>query len=75
MASIFDRIRRRMLRESEPLPAPAASEPDAETIEAALVEAEELAARTSELARDLHKILASGIAHRRATRTRSRILH
>ncbi|RIL02015.1 MAG: hypothetical protein DCC71_16975 [Proteobacteria bacterium] len=75
MASFLDRIRKRARRvragrSAEPAPADA----DPEAIEAALVEAEELAARTSELARDLHKLLASGIARRRATRG-TRILH
>jgi len=48
---------------------------DAETLEAALADAEELAARTNALARDLHRLLARGIARRRAARAAERILH
>jgi hypothetical protein len=50
------------------------TEAEAESIEAALADAEDLAIRTSALARDLHRLLARGIARRRAERT-DRTLH
>lgn len=76
MASFLDRLRKRARRAQEPREADETPvEADPESIEAALAEAEELAQRSSALARDLHKILASGIARRRATRGTPRILH
>lgn len=51
------------------------AEADTESIEAALADAEELALRTNALARDLHRLLARGIARRRAERDRDRTLH
>jgi hypothetical protein len=51
------------------------TEAEAESIEAALADAEELAVRTSALARDLHRLLARGIARRRADRDTDRTLH
>jgi len=46
-----------------------------ESIEAALADAEELAQRTRALARDLHRLLARGIARRRDDRRSERVLH
>jgi hypothetical protein len=77
MATWLDRFwRRSPLRKdtlrSDPDPA---VEAEVESIEAALADAEDLAQRTSALARDLHKLLARGIARRRVERRSPRTLH
>jgi len=51
------------------------TEAEAESIEAALADAEDLAIRTNALARDLHRLLARGIARRRVERDTDRTLH
>jgi hypothetical protein len=51
------------------------TEAEEESIEAALADAEDLAIRTSALARDLHRLLARGIARRKAEPRGDRTLH
>ena len=77
MATWLDRLwRRTSLRKGTLRNEPdVAADAEAESIEAALADAEELAQRTSALARDLHKLLARGIARRRSERRTDRILH
>lgn len=77
MATLLERLLRRTLRPSDPAPqgASAKADADVESIEAALAQAEDIAARTNALARDLHQLLAKGVARRRAKRTAERVLH
>jgi len=75
MATWLDRLWRKASLRKGTLRDGAAPEADAESIEAALADAEELAARTNALARDLHKLLARGIARRRDERRGGRTLH
>jgi hypothetical protein len=75
MATWLDRLWRRSAPRKGTLRDEALAEADAESIEAALADAEELAARTNALARDLHKLLARGIVRRRDERRGGRILH
>jgi cell division septum initiation protein DivIVA len=77
MATWLDRLWRRTTLRKAALrdEAEAATEAEVESIEAALADAEELAQRTNALARDLHKLLARGIARRRAERRNERLLH
>jgi len=75
MATWLDRLWRRTSLRKGTLRAEAVAEAEAESIEAALADAEELAARTNALARDLHKLLARGIVRRRDERRGGRILH
>jgi hypothetical protein len=74
MASWLDRIWRKTTLRKGTLRTEV-TEAETESIEAALADAEELAIRTSELARDLHRLLARGIARRRAERDTDRTLH
>jgi len=73
MATWLERLWRRTTRAKATLRTEI-SEADAESIEAALADAEDLAIRTNALARDLHRLLARGIARRRAERN-DRTLH
>jgi hypothetical protein len=77
MASLLERLLRRASQRARDLDAKErpAGEPDVESIEAALADAEELAARTNALARDLHRLLARGIQRRRDARKTERVLH
>jgi hypothetical protein len=77
MASLLERLLRRAAQRDRNLEpdVPAPTDVDVESIEAALADAEELAARTNALARDLHRLLARGIARRRAARSTERVLH
>jgi hypothetical protein len=75
MATWLDRLWRRASLRKGTLRDGAAPEADAESIEAALADAEDLAARTNALARDLHKLLARGIARRRDERRGRRVIH
>ena len=75
MATWLDRLWRKTTLRKGTLRSEAVAEADAESIEAALADAEELAERTHALARDLHKLLARGIARRRGERRTGRILH
>jgi hypothetical protein len=76
MASVLERLLRRATqRERNVEDAGAPGDADVESIEAALADAEDLAARTNALARDLHRLLARGIQRRRAARKTERVLH
>lgn len=75
MATWLDRLWRKVSLRTGTLRDEPAEEVDAESIEAALADAEELAARTRALARDLHRLLAHGIARRRDERRAERVLH
>jgi hypothetical protein len=76
MASLLERLLRRATqRQRNADDAPAPADPDVESIEAALADAEDLAARTNALARDLHRLLARGIQRRRDARKTERTLH
>lgn len=75
MANLLDRLLRRGPKRSDSAPRKVRADAEVESIEAALAQAEDIAARTHALARDLHQLLAKGIARRRATRPAERILH
>jgi hypothetical protein len=75
MASILERLLRRATLRTHARRGDAANEADVESIEAALADAEDLAARTNALARDLHRLLARGLARRRDARRTDRIVH
>jgi hypothetical protein len=75
MAAWLDRLMRKVSMRSGTQRDEVVAEVDAESIETALADAEELAARTSALARDLHRLLARGIARRRDDRRTERVLH
>jgi hypothetical protein len=74
MASLLERLLRRATQRQRNVE-DAPNDADAESIEAALAEAEDLAARTNALARDLHRLLARGIQRRRDARKTERVLH
>jgi hypothetical protein len=73
MATWLDRLFRKTALRKGTLRS-AVAEADEEAIEAALADAEDLAMRTNALARDLHRLLARGMARRRTER-RDRTVH
>ena len=73
MGAWLDRLWRKTMRRKATLRTEI-TEAEADSIEAALADAEDLAIRTNALARDLHRLLARGIARRRSERT-DRTLH
>lgn len=75
MATWLDRLWRKASLRKGTLRGEAPARIEAEAIEAALADAEEIAARTHALARDLHRLLARGIARRRDERGAGRVLH
>lgn len=77
MATLLERLLRRSLRRSDPAPSDerANDEADVQSIEAALAQAEDIAARTTALASDLHRLLTRDTARRRTKRPEERILH
>lgn len=77
MPSLLERLLRRASRRADPVsPKPRAVEDaDVESIEAALAQAEDIAARTNALAGELHRLLTRSPARRRTKRPAERILH
>jgi hypothetical protein len=75
MAGFLERLRLRSWRRAAALPDERTLRDGRDSLDAALAEAEILAAHTSALARDLHRLLARGIARRRALRAAERVLH
>jgi len=77
MATLLDRLLRRSSRRSDAAPQQPrpAEDADVESIEAALAQAEDIAARTNALASELHRLLTRSPARRRAKRPAERILH
>jgi len=77
MATLLERLLRRRLRRSGSAPSEERANDDAEvqSIEAALAQAEDIAARTTALASDLHRLLTRDTARRRTKRTAERTLH
>ena len=75
MATWLDRLWRRKPLRTGTLRTESLAGAELESIEAALADAEELAQRTRALARDLHRLLARGIARRRDDRHSERVLH
>jgi hypothetical protein len=77
MVTLLERLLRRRLRRSASASTEtrAADDTDRESIETALAQAEDIAARTNALASDLHRLLTRDTARRRTKRTAERLLH
>lgn len=77
MATLLERLLRRTARRTETA-APKArgtEDADVDSIEKALAQAEDIAARTNALAGELHRLLTRAPSRRRSKRPEERILH